>query len=143
MVLAQQTLKRVEATERREAWHMRIRSDLMDRDIAAPLCDSIARELVARARFDSLTHEAYEAMIEGAVLACGARAPQPSEVVPSDQEDPSRVREIERMMEAFAGELHKLDESLEVLSAYVQRMRKAPQPDREPESPHRGRQTLH
>ena len=33
------------------------------------------------------------------------------------------LQEIERMMHAFAGELCKLDETLDVLSAYVRRMR--------------------
>jgi len=44
------------------------------------------------------------------------------------------------MMQAFAGELSKLDESLEVLSAYVRRMRKQPEPS---VALARGDQTLH
>jgi len=42
------------------------------------------------------------------------------------------VREVERLLGAFSGELEKLDEVLEVLSAYAQRMRTNPNrpPDR-------------
>ena len=45
------------------------------------------------------------------------------------------VREVERLLGAFSGELEKLDEVLEVLAAYAQRMR--PQPAK------RERRTLH
>jgi hypothetical protein len=45
------------------------------------------------------------------------------------------VREVERLLGAFSGELEKLDEVLEVLAAYAQRMRTKPGA--------RGRQTLH
>lgn len=36
------------------------------------------------------------------------------------------VREVERLLGAFSGELEKLDEVLEVLAAYAQRMRSRP-----------------
>ena len=36
------------------------------------------------------------------------------------------VREVERLLGAFSGELEKLDEVLEVLAAYAQRMRTKP-----------------
>jgi hypothetical protein len=38
----------------------------------------------------------------------------------------SEVREVERLLGAFSGELGKLDEVLEVLAAYAQRMRTKP-----------------
>ncbi len=144
MVLGQQTLRQVEVTERRESWHARIHADLAARGVAPTMCDAIAVELGAHARFDELTAEAYHAMIDGAVLACGACDPQrlnTPDVVGAGAGDLEEVREIERMMQAFAAELRKLDESLGVLSAYVQRMRKHPDPPREP--PERGRRTLH
>ncbi|MDP6977356.1 MAG: hypothetical protein QF570_01995 [Myxococcota bacterium] len=140
MVLAQRTLQQVEATERRESWHARIHADLAARGIPSTMCDAIAAKLGAHAHFDELSAEAYRAMIDGAVLACGARNPEEREA-PDVVSDPAEVREIERMMQAFAGELRKLDESLEVLSAYVQRMRKRPDPPREPAE--RVRRTLH
>lgn len=37
------------------------------------------------------------------------------------------VREVERLLGAFSGELEKLDEVLEVLAAYAQRMRTKPE----------------
>ncbi len=147
MVLAQQTLRRVEGAERRDAWHARIHADLAARGIAPELCDSITAELSAHARFETLTAEAYDAMIEGAVLACGAHEGEVADApaVLPENDDPAQVREMERMMQAFAGELRKLDESLEVLSAYVQRMRKQkPRKEvSETPAPSRGRHTLH
>lgn len=142
MLLAQRTLRSVEAAEKREAFCERISGDLAARGVSPALCESVARELGNRARFDSLTAEAYDAMIEGAVLACGVREPVEL-AAPSEAADPAQIREIERMMEAFSGELHKLDESLELLSAYVQRMRKKPQPAPPAEAVNRGRHTLH
>ena len=76
--------------------------------------------------FDQLSQQAvgmstsqFEALLDGAALACGAQHGSEEEFV----DNPEQVREIERMMQAFAGELSKLDESLEVLAAYVRRMR--------------------
>ena len=34
-----------------------------------------------------------------------------------------QIQELERLMSSFAGELSKLDESLEVLAAHLRRMR--------------------
>jgi hypothetical protein len=45
------------------------------------------------------------------------------------------VKEVERLLGAFGGELEKLDEVLEVLSAYAQRMRNQPA--------YKARHTLH
>ncbi len=84
----------------------------------------------------SLPTRQYEALIDGAVLASGVHC----EVEGDSADSGDRVREIERMMQAFAGELAKLDETLEVLATYVRRMR-----TEQPEQPVavRGDQTLH
>jgi hypothetical protein len=61
-------------------------------------------------------------LIQGAVLAVQMQA-----VAHADVERQLRdVREVERLLGAFSGELEKLDEVLEVLAAYAQRMRSKP-----------------
>jgi hypothetical protein len=68
------------------------------------------------------------ALILGASLAIEAQASEQASVERSLRD----VREVERLLGAFSGELEKLDEVLEVLSAYAQRMRTKPSktPDR-------------
>ena len=70
-------------------------------------------------RAAELGAEAYDSLIQGVVLAYGVQADSDHEMAHNACE----VREIERMMGAFAGELSKLDETLEVLAAYLGRMR--------------------
>ncbi|MBW1886527.1 MAG: hypothetical protein JRJ58_23580 [Deltaproteobacteria bacterium] len=138
MLLAGRTLRQIEAEERAAKLLDRVSRDLESRGITADLSAMIAVQLCERKRNgdDSLTPDQYEALIDGAALACDVHCD-----VESDSEaSVSQVREVERMMQAFAGELSKLDESLEVLSAYVRRMRKQPKPS---VAPVRGDQTLH
>ena len=59
------------------------------------------------------------ALIRGAALAMAVQL-ETQAVVERNLRD---VREVERLLGAFTGELAKLDEVLEVLSAYAQRMR--------------------
>ena len=61
-------------------------------------------------------------LIRGAVLASELHA-ETQAFVERNMRD---VREVERLLGAFSGELEKLDEVLEVLSAYAQRMRAKP-----------------
>ena len=61
-------------------------------------------------------------LILGARIATEAQA----EVQASLERQIRDVREVERLLGAFSGELEKLDEVLEVLSAYAQRMRAKP-----------------
>jgi len=68
-----------------------------------------------------------EALLQGAALAAEVQAEQQADVERSLRD----VREVERLLGAFSGELEKLDEVLEVLAAYAQRMRPQPsQPQR-------------
>ncbi len=62
------------------------------------------------------------ALILGARVATEAQA----DVQRSLERQIRDVREVERLLGAFSGELEKLDEVLEVLSAYAQRMRAKP-----------------
>ena len=138
MLLAGQTLRQLEAEESAAELLDRVRNDLESRGITADLSAMIAAQVCQHKGnpATALTPDQYEALIEGAALACGVH----DDVEIEPESSAGHVREIERMMQAFAGELSKLDESLEVLSAYVRRMRK--QPESLP-APVRGDQTLH
>jgi hypothetical protein len=182
MLLAERSLRQMEAEEHTTKILDQVRCDLESRGITADMSAMIAVQVCQRkgSDKDTLTPDQYEALIDGAALACGVhgdaerdlQADLQAELQPDLQADlqpdlecadpredhlefqsnlerdreadhessSSQVREIERMMQAFAGELSKLDESLGVLSAYVRRMRQ--QPD-SPPVPEKGDQTLH
>ena len=86
-------------------------------------------------RLEPLRHElggeSADALIRGAVAATEVQAEAHAWV----ERNMRDVREVERLLGAFSGELEKLDEVLEVLAAYAQRMRTKPAG--------RPRQTLH
>jgi len=63
-----------------------------------------------------------DALVRGATLTAAVQAGERAGLA-RDQRD---VREVERLLGAFTGELEKLDEVLEVLAAYAQRMRDQP-----------------
>ncbi len=100
----------------REKTAERIQRDLERRGVAPELSESISSHLE---RFtEDLTPDTYEAVLSGVVMAAGIqRRGAGTEAVRSDLE------EIHRLMNDFASELHKLDEALETLAAYLVRMR--------------------
>ena len=63
-----------------------------------------------------------EPLLRAASMAVRIQAEAHAEV----QRNLRDVKEVERLLGAFSGELEKLDEVLEVLSAYAQRMRAKP-----------------
>ena len=73
-----------------------------------------------------LGHDAVEPLLRGAVATVEIQAEAQAHV----ERNMRDVREVERLLGAFSGELEKLDEVLEVLAAYAQRMRA--QPGRKP-----------
>jgi len=75
-----------------------------------------------RQRHAELGDGSASALILGARIATEAQA----EIQVSLERQIRDVREVERLLGAFSGELEKLDEVLEVLSAYAQRMRAKP-----------------
>jgi hypothetical protein len=77
---------------------------------------------VLREQFSELGEGSAAGLIRGAVLASEVQA----EVQAYVDRNMRDVREVERLLGAFSGELEKLDEVLEVLSAYAQRMRTQP-----------------
>lgn len=125
MVLAGQVLQRVADEDHAANWLDRVMRDLEARGLSREDAERLALQLCKARRFEEMTPDRYESLLDGVSLACNAcevdaeHAPEPAESV-------GRVREIERMMQSFAAELSKLDESLEVLSAYVRRMREQP-----------------
>jgi len=111
--------KQEESDEQAERAKLReqIRSDLESRGVTAELSQLLSRQLEDEAARANL--ERYDSLLDGVALTCGVHEGASTELVRSASE----IREVERMMSAFAGELSKLDETLEVLAAYVRRMR--------------------
>jgi len=95
----------------------RIRIDLELKGVARDVSETLAGELVNRA--SELTGDCYDNLLEGVAMACRMQSGADLEIMRNACE----AREAERMVRAFAGELSKLDETLEVLAAYVARMR--------------------
>jgi hypothetical protein len=90
-----------------------IRSDLERRGVAPELSLPAAQRLSAIA--PDLSPKEYGAVLDGVAAA----------YLHSDGEQPQvvgDVGEIQRLMEGFTGELRKLEEGLQILSAYVVRM---------------------
>ena len=87
--------------------------DLKARGVAPELCETLSACLDE----DLTRHspEAYQALLDGVVLACGVQTGVDRELTRNLRE----LRETERLMGAFANELSKLDEVLEVLAAHL------------------------
>jgi len=95
----------------------RIRRDLVARGVSNDNAGELARQLEQQLAAGG--QDRYETLLDGAALAFRAQSEADAEAEQSSRD----LQEIERMMNAFAGELCKLDETLDVLSAYVRRMR--------------------
>ena len=94
-------------------WTRRIEEAGIAPEWAARLAPSLAESQRELGRGTS------PALIRGAALAMAVQLETQAEV----ERNLRDVREVERLLGAFTGELAKLDEVLEVLSAYAQRMR--------------------
>ncbi len=99
---------------------------LVEQGVSMQLASRIAAPL--QSTHTGLGRGSAAALILGATLAIETQASERASVQRSLRD----VREVERLLGAFSGELEKLDEVLEVLSAYAQRMRTEPSktPDR-------------
>ncbi len=97
----------------------RIRADLERRGVLPSYSNAISSHLERVS--EALSPKAYEAVLASVVLAHGGRRAEaePSAARPHD------LSELQRLMNGFAGELRKLDEALQILSAYVRRIRKS------------------
>jgi hypothetical protein len=99
-----------------EDWAARLVECGMSNDSASLL----AKQLLPA--YAELGRGSAEALLLGATLTVEAQALERAGV----ERNLRDVREVERLLGAFTGELEKLDEVLEVLAAYAQRMRAKP-----------------
>lgn len=116
-------------TPQTERLERRVRGDLEDHGItgceAARLAEALTARLLERGP------EGYEDLVAGAQMVSQVRLDLSSDLGDSHRE----LRQLERLMGGFATELRKLDEVLEVLGAYMRRMRESASDN--------GRETLH
>ncbi len=87
------------------------------RGVALEFSELLSQRL--ETEFHDLTMESRRAMLDGVAAAFELQREIGGQLARSVK----GLREVERMMGAFSGELSKLDEVLEVLAAYVRRMR--------------------
>lgn len=99
-----------------EDWEAR----LVDEGVSKEWAPRLAKRLEPLHR--ELGGGSAEALIRATVTSVDAQA-EAHALVERNMRD---VREVERLLGAFSGELEKLDEVLEVLAAYAQRMRTKP-----------------
>ena len=99
-----------------EDWEARLVEEGVGSEWAAPLASRLAA--LHRELGDAAVHPMLRATLETVEVQAAAHAH-----VERNMRD---VREVERLLGAFSGELEKLDEVLEVLAAYAQRMRTQP-----------------
>ncbi len=91
----------------------RIRADLESKGVAPEFSQPVADRLADIA--PDFSSGEYEAVLDGVAAAYGVHQ--------RDFDTAGDVNEIQRLMDGFTGELRKIEEGLQILSAYVQRMR--------------------
>jgi hypothetical protein len=102
----------------------RVRADLEARGVDASASEMLAGRVIAAFELGS---EGYAALLDGVALGFGRHSDLGAQL----DKGASDLQEIERLMGSFASELSKLDEVLEVLAAYLRRMRTAAPPARD------------
>jgi len=108
-----------------EEWEARLVEEGVSTEWAGQLAERLApafEELTAAGRDLPASAGTAEALLRGAALAVEMQA----DVYANVERSMRDVKEVERLLGAFSGELEKLDEVLEVLAAYAQRMRNKP-----------------
>jgi len=90
---------------------------LLSRGVAREFSDTLSPRL--EARFASLDSPSRDVVLDAVAMSFVLQQEKSRELARSLK----GLKEVERMMGAFSGELSKLDEVLDVLSAYVRRMR--------------------
>jgi len=96
-----------------------IRQDLERLEVPGEYREVLAQCVVEQ--LPALGEDRYQIFLAGLVAGLDAHKEAQQEIAGSMRD----LQELERLMGAFAGELSKLDEVLEVLAAYVCRMRSA------------------
>ena len=95
----------------------RIRANLERRGVTSELSAMLALSIEEQVPEEGSA--AYDSLLDGVALASGIESASSEELCRSLRD----LRELERLMGSFVGELSKLDEALEVLAAYLRRMR--------------------
>lgn len=95
----------------------RLSAELQDRGLPAAAADMLVARL--QPELDGRAPAELQATLDGVALGFRAQSSLETDLARSAGE----LQEIERLMGSFAGELTKLDEVLEVLAAYLRRMR--------------------
>ena len=107
---------RTRATGSPEVDPEQVRSDLEHRGVDPDFSLPVARRLVAIA--PDLSASEYAAILDGVSAAYGVHR----EISGANDAHSRRGNELQRLMDGFTGELHKLDEGLRMLSTYLVRM---------------------
>lgn len=94
-----------------------IRCALERRGVPATFSSALAERAAGQAA--QLDGVAFDALLDGVGIAFALQQSTQDELTKNLR----GLREVERMMGAFSGELSKLDEVLGVLAAYVRRMK--------------------
>lgn len=94
-----------------------IRGELERRGVGDGFARAVSEQLEPFAT--ELSPEHVEAVIAGVMLAWGVHRRS----VESFRRTAADLEEVQRLLSSFAGELHKLDEALEMLAAYAARLR--------------------
>ena len=112
---------RADAVDGMEGRSEKIRFDLECRGVVPELSHPAARRLSVIA--PDLSPKEYGAVLDGVAAAY---------VHPAEAQAPAagEVGEMQRLLEGFTGELRKLEEGLQILSAYVVRMGSRLDPER-------------
>jgi hypothetical protein len=100
-----------------EEFRRRIRSDLGEIGLIGDEGERVADAILEQLRVTGA--DGYEDLLAGVRFSHQARADAAAELARMQRE----LKQLERLMGGFATELRKLDEVLEVLAAYVRRMR--------------------
>jgi len=95
----------------------RLRGELERRGVAADFSEALASKL--EPQLEGRPPATRRAVLDGVATAYAVESQASEELARQLRE----IGELERLMKSFAGELSKLDESLEVLAAYLRRMR--------------------
>jgi hypothetical protein len=109
---------RPKRTQRLETERERVRRDLERRGVDAAFAETLLPR-VEELR-GSLPAGAYAGVLAGVSLAYAAYREAHARSVGDGQE---HANEFQQLMRSFNGELQKLDEALQLLFAYLQRMR--------------------
>jgi hypothetical protein len=94
-----------------------IRGELARRGVGEGFARAVSEQLEPFAA--ELPPEHVEAVIAGVTLAWGVHRRS----VEAFRRTATDLDEVQRLLSSFAGELHKLDEALEMLAAYAARLR--------------------